>query len=219
MGYMEDRQNCQMISKMVLGERMARCAHGGRPTVEAYKAIDVREIRPSKLLRSGLSGSWKWSRNGEPTGLVDFRIEHDTVVLIYGFRSRGATEWKYIRQRVPLTWTACALGGRRPWFRCRCGRRVAILYGFDELFECRQCGGAAYGSQSESPTYRSIRRAHIIRKRLGGNPDVYSGFPEKPLGMHWRTYDRLRVRGLAADRQTIDFFAQYLKRPVGIKRP
>jgi hypothetical protein len=102
--------------------------------------------------------------------------------------------------------------------RCRCGRRVAIRYGFDELFECRQCCGLAYESQCESPTYRSIKRAHAIRERLGGNPDVFSSFPEKPPGMHWRTYHRLRARGQAADRRTIDFFAQYLERPVRIKR-
>jgi hypothetical protein len=84
------------------GEHMAWYADGGRPTAEAYKAIDIREIRPSRLLRPGLSGSWKWSRNGEPTGSVDFKIEHDTVVLIYGFRSRRAPEWKDIRRRVPL---------------------------------------------------------------------------------------------------------------------
>jgi hypothetical protein len=191
---------------------MARYAYGGRPTVEAYKAIDVREIRPSKYLHPGLSGSWKWSRNGEPTGSVDFKTEDDAVVLLYSIRRRGATEWKEIRQRIPLAWTACALGGRRPWFCCRCGRRVAILYGYDELFECRQCCGLVYESQSESPTFRSLRRAHAIRERLGGDPDVFSFFPTKPLGMHWRTYERLRAQGLAADRRTLDFFAKYLER-------
>jgi hypothetical protein len=35
---------------------------------------------------------------------------------------------------LPLVWTACNLGGSRPWFGCpgspgiRCGRRAAILY-------------------------------------------------------------------------------------------
>jgi hypothetical protein len=195
-----------------------RYALGGRPIVEDYKAIDVRDLQRKDLLRPGLSGRWNWSRNGEPTGSVDFKTEHDAVVLMYRFRLRGTTEWKDVRQRVPLTWTACALGGRRPWFCCPCGRRVAILYGFDQLFECRQCCGLAYESQSQSPTFRSISRAHAIRDRLGGDPDVFSYFPAKPTGMHWSTYHRLRARGLAADRQTIDLFAQYLKRPVRIKR-
>jgi hypothetical protein len=198
---------------------MALYAFGGLPIVEDYKAIDVRGLQRKDLLRPGLSGRWNWSRNGEPTGSVDFRTEHGAVVLMYRFRLRGPTEWKDVRQRVSLTWTACALGGRRPWFRCRCGHRVAILYAFRELFECRQCCGLAYESQSQSPTYRSIRRAHAIRDRLGGDPDVFSYFPAKPPRMHWRTYHRLRARGQAADRRTIDLFAQYLKRPVRSKRP
>jgi hypothetical protein len=137
---------------------------------------------------------------------------------MYRFRLRGTTEWKDVRQRIPLTWTACAFGSQRPWFRCPCGRRVAILYGYGELFECRQCCGLAYESQAQSPTFRSISRAHAIRDRLGGDPDVFSFFPKKPPGMHRRTYHRLRARGQAADRQTIDLFAQYLKRPVRIRR-
>lgn len=197
---------------------MARYAFGGRPIVEDYKAIDVRFMQRKDFLQPGTSGTLRWSRNGEPTGLVNFRTEHDALVLRYRFRLRGATEWKDVRQRVPLTLTACALGGRRPWFRCRCGRRVAILYDFRELFECRQCCGLAYESQSQSPTFRSISRAHAIRDRLGGNPDVFSFFPKKPPGMHRRTYHRLRARGLAADRRTIDLFAQYLERPVRIKK-
>jgi hypothetical protein len=43
-------------------------------------------------------------------------------------------------------------------------------------------------------------------------------FAAKSSSMHWGTYHRLRARGLAADRRTIDLFAQYLKRPVRIKR-
>ena len=151
--------------------------------------------------------------------MVDSRTEPDAILLIYRSRRRGANEWKDVRQRVPLTWTVCALGGQRPWFRCRCGRRVAILYAFDELFECRQCCGLAYESQAQDPTYRAIKRAHAVRERLGGDPDVFSLFPMKPPRMHWRTYNRLRARGQAADRRTIDLFAQHLKRPVRIKRP
>ena len=197
---------------------MARYALGGRPIVEDYKAIDVRDLQRKDSLRPGLSGRWNWSRNGEPTCSVDFRTEHDAVVLMYRCRLRDTTAWKDIRQRVPLTWTACALGGRRPWFCCPCGRRVAILYGFDQLFECRQCGGLVYETQSQDPTYRAIKRAHAVRERLGGDPDVFSSFPMKPPRMHWHTYHRLRARGQAADRRTIDLFAEYLRRPVRIKR-
>jgi hypothetical protein len=61
------------------------------------------------------------------------RCEVDAVVLMYQARSFLAAGWKFIEQRVPITWTPCHLGGRRPWFICSvrtngqyCGRRVAV---------------------------------------------------------------------------------------------
>src|SRR5262249_35933945 len=66
---------------------------------------------------------------------VLLRTETDAVILMYRARSGGDAEWKSVEQRVPITWTACHLGGSRPWFRCiayangqYCGRRVAKLY-------------------------------------------------------------------------------------------
>jgi hypothetical protein len=70
-----------------------------------------------------------------PTEGVDVVTEADAVVLIRRSRSWGGEFGQIIRQRVPITWTPCSLGGRRPWFRCDayyrgryCGRRVALLY-------------------------------------------------------------------------------------------
>lgn len=177
-----------------------------RPTVEAYRSIDIRDIRP-KLLKPGLAGSWRWFRAGVPTGSIQFKIEGNVVLLEY-LSDSGAQ----IHQPVPLTWTSCALGGQRPWFRCRCGRRAAILYPIDEALGCRKCCGLFYCSQYEGAVLRAVRRAHAIRQRLGGDPDVFSIFPDKPLGMHWRTYDRLRARGLAEDRRAVEAFRGFLTR-------
>jgi hypothetical protein len=40
------------------------------------------------------------------------------LVRIYRSRSAGDAEWRPVEQRVPITWTACHLGGYRPWFVC-----------------------------------------------------------------------------------------------------
>jgi hypothetical protein len=97
---------------------MARYAIGGRPTCESCKSIDVRELHRDNLLRSGRRFTLSWSRDGESTGSIGIETEQDTIVLIYKTRRYGATEWKDVRQRVPITWTHCNLGGRRPWFIC-----------------------------------------------------------------------------------------------------
>jgi hypothetical protein len=92
---------------------------------------------------------------GEPTEGIGVLVKADAVVL---FRSRrwGGGYGEFITQRVPVTWTLCALGGRRPWFRCDvysrdryCGRRVALLHSAGGLFACRHCRGLVYASQQE----------------------------------------------------------------------
>jgi hypothetical protein len=47
-------------------------------------------------------------------------------------------------------------------------------------------------------------KAQKIRMRLGGSPNMLQEFPDKPKGMHWRTYDRLRrSHDLAEARSTL----------------
>jgi hypothetical protein len=40
--------------------------------------------------------------------------------------------------------------------------------------------------------HRTLRRAQTIRERLGGSANMTKSFPEKPKGMHYETYWRLR---------------------------
>jgi hypothetical protein len=185
---------------------LARPAYGGGPTCEGCKSIDVRRWHREGRLHAGQQFSWSWTCGGEPSGNISVRSEPDAMVLMYRSRRWVATEWKSIEQRVPITWTECHLGGRRPWFVCSvyrdgryCGRRVAVLYGAGELFACRRCCGLTYASRQESPRDRSISQARKVRMRLGGGPSLFDPFPDKPKGMHWRTYLRLRARAQAAE--------------------
>jgi hypothetical protein len=48
-------------------------------------------------------------------------------------------------------------------------------------------------------------KSQKIRMRLGGSASMLDEFPEKPKGMHWRTYDRLyRMLDEAEERSTLD---------------
>jgi hypothetical protein len=178
---------------------MARPAYGGRATCESCKSIDVRRWHREGRLRPGQYFSWSWTCGGEPSGNINVRTEANAVILMYRSRSCGDAEWKSVEQRVPIAWTACHLGGRRPWFVCSvysggqyCGHRVAVLYGAGELFACRRCYGLAYASQHEGLHHRGLGKAQKIRMQLGGSPNMMEEFPDRPKGMHWRTYHRLR---------------------------
>jgi hypothetical protein len=110
------------------------------------------------------------------------------------------------RAARPITWTACHLGGQRPWFVCsiysggrHCGRRVALLYLAGKLFACRRRYGLAYASQREALYFRDLEKAQKIRMRLGGSTVMSEAFHNKPKGMHWQTYERLRRAHDAAE--------------------
>ena len=77
-------------------------------------AIDVREWKRRGLLRPGQMFPVSWNRAGVPCGSISVRTESDAVVLIFRSQHPGETEWKSTEQRVPILWTACHLGGRRP---------------------------------------------------------------------------------------------------------
>jgi hypothetical protein len=171
-------------------------------TCESCKSIDVRRWHREGRLRAGQQFPWTWTCDGERSGSISVRTQLDAVILTYraSLLSRQA---RSIEQRVPVVWTNCHFGGRRPWFVCSaradgkyCGRRVAVLYLGGELFACRGCYRLAYESQQD-PLFGNIRRAQKIRMRLGGVP--FAPFPARPRGMHTRTYLRLREKAEAAE--------------------
>ena len=131
-----------------------RWGFGGRDTCESCKSIDVRRWHREGRWLAGHQFSWSWTSSGEPFGAINVSAESDAVVLMYQAHGFLAARSKCIERRVPIAWTPCHLGGRRPWFVCSvhtngqyCGRRVAVLYAAGELFACRRCCALAYASQ------------------------------------------------------------------------
>lgn len=172
-------------------------ARNGSDTTEGYKALDIRRLHKNRAVVPGASIRWSWTLNGQPIASIDIQTQENRLILSYEHRSRS-TELTKERYPVCLEWTECHYGGRRAWFICPaggCGRRVAVLYG-GRIFACRKCYQLSYPSQHESPAYRALGRAQVIRQHLGGSGDMDEPFPEKPKGMHWRTYNRLKRRYL-----------------------
>jgi hypothetical protein len=121
----------------------------------------------------------------------------DRLHLSYRVRIAGG-EWENVEETVRIVRVPCRFGGSRPYFICpgvvndiACGRRVGKLCGLGLYFLCRHCYRLAYQSQREQPYERALRRANNLRIRLGGDPGMLVAFPEKPKGMHWRTFEQL----------------------------
>jgi hypothetical protein len=187
-----------------------------RPPTDECHSVDVRHLHRNGLLRTGRSFSLRWSRAGRQTGSIGGATHDDgRVTFFYPHRRGMGGEWEDVKETVPLEWTACNFGGERPWFLCPgagCGRRVALLYGPGRYFLCRYCYDLSYESQREDKTHRVLRRAQKIRKQLGGSTNMMEPFPERPKGMHLKTYMRLFWEHHEAEREQLAGMREWLDR-------
>ncbi len=174
----------------------------GKNTTDDCQVLDVRELQRDSLLVPGHSLNMQWARYGKAIASINVEVEADHVVLRYHRKQIDGT-WQLTEYIVNIDWTPCNYGGQRPWFMCPmggCGQRIAILYGSNGIFACRQCHQLAYQSQRETVEHRALRRAQNIRKKLGGSANMLKPFPSKPKGMHWLTYWRMADQQFAFKR-------------------
>lgn len=168
--------------------------HGGNPCTDKMNELDVRQLARAGRLSPGQFFGWGWTRRGRKVASVDIQSCAGHVILSYRTRSSNA-DWQEMNYPVRLTWTPCNYGGERAWWICPvagCGRRVAILFG-GSRYACRQCHRLAYRSQRENEEDRALRRANRLRQALGWVPGIAHDDGNKPKGMHWKTYNRLRM--------------------------
>lgn len=106
---------------------------------------------------------------------------------------------------VPVVWTNCRFGGRRPWFLCpNCDRRRSAVFVVGRHRACRVCLGLAYRSQRLATHDRAVRRRIRCEERIGGSPRFK--LITKPRSMHWRTWERLVAAAVDADRRALEAF-------------
>ena len=182
--------------------------YGSKTTVDSQHAVDIRYLKKQDLLRAGNNGSLTWSCRGEQTGKINYHVKEYGIKLLYNMRESSVDEWKPVEQFVHFDYTPCNYGGKRTWLLCpHCNRRVTCIYGKGKYFLCRHCYGLNHQTQHEGYYDRQLSKAQSIRKKLGGSASLDSPFPEKPKGMHWKTYWRLynlSMSGEASYYQKID---------------
>ncbi len=152
----------------------------------AHDCLDVRDLR-----RKGILGSpdWIFFRPGLGwRSIAQMRVARFAIMLDL----RG----HHFPQRIRVSWTRLHFGGERPWMHCpHCEKRVARLYEGLAGYFCRRClGNPIYASQALSAQSRGHFQACKLRLRLGGIASLTAPLPERPRGMHRRTYHQLKSR-------------------------
>ena len=167
-----------------------------RGVLEHRRRLDVNRWNREGMFHGRSSGLRVWTNeDGERVASIGYAASPEEVELEYTFDPGGEDE-REMRYRVPIAWTSCTFGGKRPWFVCPnvyCQCRAAKLYLYGGYFICRRCTGLGYQSQREDASSRLMSKAQKIRRKLGAGPNLSEPFPPKPKGMHWRTYERLRA--------------------------
>lgn len=173
-------------------------------------SLDIHDIKNYGFLKPGIiSGSFKQRFKQSGRTLETFIISDNKQHLVLHYKRNG----KNISYKVLLTYSHCNYGGTRPWFRCpntNCNRQVGMLFLAGNYYLCRHCHNLAYETQSMNEAFRLLEKAQNIREQLGAESLATTDpFPEKPKGMHWKTYSTLRNKywgfldrswGMAADK-------------------
>jgi hypothetical protein len=166
----------------------------GKVLTSKMTELDVRFLHRQGYLRPRipLPLQLQWGIVKEiGSGHDRFRVHQ--FFLNYSFEESDGVSHP-VEMSIKLDWTPCYFGGYRPWFLCpRCQRRVAILYG-GKYFYCRICHNLAYPSENEQEAYRILRQANKIRRRIKCEPGALNPMLFKPMGMHQKTFDRLRFK-------------------------
>lgn len=163
-----------------------------KPSTDDGYRLDVRwlarngYIVPPDVMRASVIS---WSIRG--TVVADAFIEHDgdadtLTVKFYTGQGTG-------RRVLDVDRTECTYGGYRPWLVCPgCRQRRAVVYVYAGWIACRRCHGMNYATTRMSVVDRLGYRADRLRARIDPTAERFGWpVPDRPSGMHRRTYHRL----------------------------
>jgi hypothetical protein len=173
--------------------------------VEDCRSIIVNSWSKEGLLAAGNYCRWTWKdHQGAVKASMGVWTLDDGLELTYTINPRSEYA-ENICYRVPVVFTKCNYGGRRPWFICpRCSRRVGKLYLKSKYYLCRHCNNLSYACRNESEAFRLLHKAQRINDRLLGPAPPNQLLAGRPKGMHWKTYNKITHRIKLLDRQALN---------------
>ena len=168
--------------------------HSRKHIVDSYMFMDVNKLKRDGLFKQGTSFSMQWTdKQGKELISLGAQFINNHLQLSYWFTPKGLLP-EFVSYGIPVEWTPCNFGGERAWFICPikgCWHRVTKLYLIGKYFRCRYCGNLGYYTQRLNKSSRLREKADNIRRRLGGKPGLLNRFPDRPKGMHQKTYNKL----------------------------
>jgi hypothetical protein len=175
--------------------------------VETCYAIDVNWLQQQGALRPGVHRTIRWSSVdswGETNHRASIRVAAKLRCIVLKYSTTDYDDNRNEHEHtVPLIWTRCHFGVRRPYFICpgvvndvSCMRRVAKLYKppAGSYFLCRHCHNLRYYSCNESGDvhFTAIRQTKRAARKPGLTNPENAYAMKRPKGMHMRTVKRLR---------------------------
>ncbi|CAN5490743.1 hypothetical protein BH10CHL1_BH10CHL1_01660 [soil metagenome] len=163
-----------------------------RDTLSELLELDISRFAKAVCLDVECLGGWSWMwSNRRKTAISYTVLPGRGVRLQYTYNT--ADSLNYV---VSVVNTTPNYGGRRWWWLCpACARRCRILYG-GKYFVCRKCSGCYYESQQSKALLVRIDNElrSILYKLEAGTANITSPLPNRPKGMHRRTYMQLTKR-------------------------
>lgn len=171
-----------------------------RPQEENFLRLDVRRLVKLGLLEhTERWGALTWSRGGKPFASIQLQRVSTHPQTLGELRLGYVRKGEQLSQVIALGTSPCHYGGARPWFFCpSCSARVGVLFGA-RLFTCRHCRKLSYQSQRVSTKDRLWEKRNRLWAKLGVHPsagELGMFAAEKPKGMHWETFERLKQQAI-----------------------
>lgn len=177
----------------------------GRALIEEQVRLDAGQLKRSGVYAVDYCGRLTWQSSGRTPGF-SARILGGTenIQLEYAAKIPGGV-WQRCKENIPLLTCLRNYGGAQTYFGCpKCGLRVKYLFYGSQRFLCRHCLDLVYASSQEGLSDRAMRRVRKMRRHIGADMDLTKPVGQKPVGMHWHTYNRILRQIRAAEAEMKD---------------